>query len=197
MKKTKKETISEEKYTKSQIVNSKIYISNRDLLNAVLRENKKYTKIEIDEIIKNYYKNLIENERDKLVLLDGRTINLFEDIFNEKHTNNTNTERTGNTEADSEKRWEQSMRSYKKYKLESNIKKEYEKLKRRMKYPVHYVRHIIANIGPFGMIICTTGLWSLSEKGLTDHSWIVLAFIIGEVIGMIITIYNIGYVGEY
>lgn len=152
---------------------------------------------EIDEIIKNYYKNLIENERDKLVLLDGRTINLFEDIFNEKHTNNTNTERTGNTEADSEKRWEQSMRSYKKYKLESNIKKEYEKLKRRMKYPVHYVRHIIANIGPFGMIICTTGLWSLSEKGLTDHSWIELAFIIGEVIGMIITIYNIGYVGEY
>ena len=152
---------------------------------------------EIDEIIKNYYKNLIENERDKLVLLDGRTINLFEDIFNEKHTNNTNTERTGNTEADSEKRWEQSMRSYKKYKLESNIKKEYEKLKRRMKYTVHYVRHIIANIGPFGMIICTTGLWSLSEKGLTDHSWIVLAFIIGEVIGMIITIYNIGYVGEY
>lgn len=152
---------------------------------------------EIDEIIKNYYKNLIENERDKLVLLDGRTINLFEDIFNEKHTNNTNTERTGNTEADSEKRWEQSMRSYKKYKLESNIKKEYEKLNRRMKYPVHYVRHIIANIGPFGMIICTTGLWSLSEKGLTDHSWIVLAFIIGEVIGMIITIYNIGYVGEY
>ncbi len=152
---------------------------------------------EIDEIIKNYYKNLIENERDKLVLLDGHTINLFEDIFNEKHTNNTNTERTGNTEADSEKRWEQSMRSYKKYKLESNIKKEYEKLKRRMKYPVHYVRHIIANIGPFGMIICTTGLWSLSEKGLTDHSWIVLAFIIGEVIGMIITIYNIGYVGEY
>lgn len=152
---------------------------------------------EIDEIIKNYYKNLIENERDKLVLLDGRTINLFEDIFNEKHTNNTNTERTGNTEADSEKRWEQSMRSYKKYKLESNIKKEYEKLKRRMKYPVHYVRHIIANIGPFGMIICTTGLWSLSEKGLTDHSWIVLAFIMGEVIGMIITIYNIGYVGEY
>lgn len=152
---------------------------------------------EIDEIIKNYYKNLIENERDKLVLLDGRTINLFEDIFNEKHTNNTNTERTGNTEADSEKRWEQSMRSYKKYKLESNIKKEYEKLKRRMKYPVHYVRHIIANIGPFGMIICTTGLWSLSEKGLTDHSWIVLAFIIGEVIGMIITIFNISYVGEY
>ena len=59
MKKNKKETISEEKYTKSQIVNSKIYISNRDLLNAVLRENKKYTKIEIDEIIKNYMKGKV------------------------------------------------------------------------------------------------------------------------------------------
>ena len=172
---------------------------NKKAMGDPQREELIKSKFEIykDMYLQNYYKNLIENERDKLVLLDGRTINLFEDIFNEKHTNNTNTERTGNTEADSEKRWEQSMRSYKKYKLESNIKKEYEKLKRRMKYPVHYVRHIIANIGPFGMIICTTGLWSLSEKGLTDHSWIVLAFIIGEVIGMIITIYNIGYVGEY
>ncbi len=46
------------------------------------------------------------------------TINLFEDIFNEKHTNNTNTVTYSlNTEADSEQRWEQSMRSYKKYKL--------------------------------------------------------------------------------
>ena len=33
--------------------------SNRDLLNAVLRENKKYTKIEIDEIIKNYMKGKV------------------------------------------------------------------------------------------------------------------------------------------
>ena len=185
---------------REELIKSKFEIYNDMYLQIVLIKRShclNKSASEIDEIIKNYYKNLIENERDKLVLLDGRTINLFEDIFNEKHTNNTNTERTGNTEADSEKRWEQSMRSYKKYKLESNIKKEYEKLKRRMKYPVHYVRHIIANIGPFGMIICTTGLWSLSEKGLTDHSWIVLAFIIGEVIGMIITIYNIGYVGEY
>ena len=58
MKKTKKETISEEKYTKSQIVNSKIYISNRDLLNAVL-ENKSYSKKEINEIIKNYKKGKV------------------------------------------------------------------------------------------------------------------------------------------
>lgn len=59
MKKTKKEPISEEKYTKSQIVNSKIYISNRDLLNAVLEENEKYSKTEIDKIIKNYMKGKV------------------------------------------------------------------------------------------------------------------------------------------
>ena len=55
MKETKKKLVNEEKYTKSQIVNSKIYISNRDLL----KENKKYTKIEIDEIIKNYMKGKV------------------------------------------------------------------------------------------------------------------------------------------
>lgn len=59
MKETKKKLVNEEKYTKSQIVNSKTYISNRDLLNAVLKENKKYTKIEIDEIIKNYMKGKV------------------------------------------------------------------------------------------------------------------------------------------
>ena len=152
---------------------------------------------EIDEIIKNYYKNLIENERDKLVLLDGRTINLFEDIFNEKHTNNTNTERTGNTEADSEKRWEQSMRSYKKYKLESNIKKEYKRLKKRMKYPMHYARYIIANIGFFVMIICTTGLLNASESDISGHSYVVGALLIASIISIIITICNISYIGEY
>lgn len=152
---------------------------------------------EIDEIIKNYYKNLIENERDKLVLLDGRTINLFEDIFNEKHTNNTNTERTGNTEADSEKRWEQSMRSYKKYKLSTNIRREYKRLKKKMKYPMHYVRHIIANISYFGMIIFTTGLWSLPKKDITNLSCIAIIFIIGAIISMLLTIFNISYVGEY
>lgn len=60
-KETKKEVkkVAEEKYTKEQIVNSKTFINNRDLLNAVLKENKKYTKIEIDEIIKNYMKGKV------------------------------------------------------------------------------------------------------------------------------------------
>ena len=54
---TKKEVkkVAEEKYTKEQIVNSKTFINNRDLLNAVL-ENKSYSKKEINEIIKKYKK---------------------------------------------------------------------------------------------------------------------------------------------
>lgn len=57
---TKKEVkkVAEEKYTKEQIVNSKTFINNRDLLNAVL-ENKSYSKKEINEIIKNYKKGKV------------------------------------------------------------------------------------------------------------------------------------------
>lgn len=49
---------AEEKYTKEQIVNSKTFINNRDLLNAVL-ENKSYSKTEVNEIIKNYKKGKV------------------------------------------------------------------------------------------------------------------------------------------
>jgi hypothetical protein len=64
MKTSKKETkkelkkVAEEKYTKEQIVNSKTFINNRDLLNAVL-ENKSYSKTEVDKIIKNYKKGKV------------------------------------------------------------------------------------------------------------------------------------------
>ncbi len=59
-KETKKEVkkVTEEKYTKEQIVNSKTFINNRDLLNAVL-ENKSYSKTEVNEIIKNYKKGKV------------------------------------------------------------------------------------------------------------------------------------------
>lgn len=59
-KETKKEAkkVAEEKYTKEQIVNSKTFINNRDLLNAVL-ENKSYSKKEINEIIKKYKKGKV------------------------------------------------------------------------------------------------------------------------------------------
>ncbi|MEE0769595.1 MAG: hypothetical protein UIT70_07055 [Clostridia bacterium] len=59
-KETKKEVkkVTEEKYTKEQIVNSKTFINNRDLLNAIL-EDKSYSKKEINEIIENYKKGKV------------------------------------------------------------------------------------------------------------------------------------------
>lgn len=59
-KETKKEVkkITKEKYTKEQIVNSKTFINNRDLLNAIL-EDKSYSKKEINEIIENYKKGKV------------------------------------------------------------------------------------------------------------------------------------------
>lgn len=61
MKKTKKQDDvhkKEEQFTKEQIVNSRIFIDNRDLLNAIL-EDKSYSKKEVDEIIKNYKKGKV------------------------------------------------------------------------------------------------------------------------------------------
>lgn len=63
MKVTKKDTknkIAEDKYTKKQIVNSKTFKENKDLLNALLEENKLYTKNEINEIIKNYKEGMVK-----------------------------------------------------------------------------------------------------------------------------------------
>jgi hypothetical protein len=61
MKTSKKEVkkVTEEKYTKDQIVNSKTFINNRDLLRAVLKEDKSYSKKEINEIIENYKKGKV------------------------------------------------------------------------------------------------------------------------------------------
>jgi len=53
-KKSKEDNITEDKYTKNQIVNSKTFKDSKDLLNAILKEDKNYTKGEIIEIIKNY-----------------------------------------------------------------------------------------------------------------------------------------------
>ena len=60
-KETKKEVkkVTEEKYTKEQIVNSKTFINNRDLLNAIL-EDKSYSKKEINEIIQKYMKGKVK-----------------------------------------------------------------------------------------------------------------------------------------
>ena len=63
MKVTKKDTknkIAEDKNTKKQIVNSKTFKENKDLLNALLEENKLYTKNESSEIIKNYKEGMVK-----------------------------------------------------------------------------------------------------------------------------------------
>lgn len=52
--------ITEEKYSKKQIVNSKIFNNNKDLLNALLNENETYTKNEVYEIIEKFKKGKVK-----------------------------------------------------------------------------------------------------------------------------------------
>lgn len=59
IKKDTKKKIIEEKYIKKQIVNSKAFKDNKDLVNALLDENKLYTKNEVSEIIKKYKKGKV------------------------------------------------------------------------------------------------------------------------------------------
>ena len=60
MRTSKKEIkkVTEDKFSKEQIVNSKTFINNRDLLNAVV-EDKSYSKKEINKIIENYKKGKV------------------------------------------------------------------------------------------------------------------------------------------
>lgn len=62
MKTSKKETkkIIEEKYTKEQIVKSKTFMNSRDLLQAILKEDKSYSKNEIYEIIEKFKKGKVK-----------------------------------------------------------------------------------------------------------------------------------------
>jgi len=48
----KKETLKISKFTKEQLVNAKKYSNRKDLLNALLQENKLYTFDETDELIR-------------------------------------------------------------------------------------------------------------------------------------------------
>lgn len=60
-KKIEKEVIAitEDKFSKEQIVTSKNFRSEVDLLNALLKENKKYTIKEVNEIIKKFKKGKV------------------------------------------------------------------------------------------------------------------------------------------
>ncbi|EQF23461.1 hypothetical protein I4O96_13095 [Clostridioides difficile] len=54
-------TLSKEdsyKFTKEQIVNSKKYISRKDLLNAILKENELYSFSEVDDRINKFMKGV-------------------------------------------------------------------------------------------------------------------------------------------
>jgi len=53
------ENIAEDKFSKKQIVSSKRYRNNVDLLNAVLKDNKTYTLKEVDEIIEKFKKGKV------------------------------------------------------------------------------------------------------------------------------------------
>lgn len=53
------EIVDEDKFSKKQIVTSKRYRSNVDLLNAVLKDKKTYTLKEVDEIIENFKKGKV------------------------------------------------------------------------------------------------------------------------------------------
>lgn len=46
-------TETEEKFTKDQIVRSRTYARNRDMLSAVLEDGKTYSKSEVEKIIEN------------------------------------------------------------------------------------------------------------------------------------------------
>ncbi|MDY5647126.1 MAG: hypothetical protein SPF22_09000 [Candidatus Onthovivens sp.] len=60
MKTSKKEIKNtEDKFSKEQIVKSKRFRNNIDLLNAILKENKQYTLKEVEEIIKNFMKGKV------------------------------------------------------------------------------------------------------------------------------------------
>lgn len=54
------EITQEETYTKQAILNSKRYIKQKDLVNALLDEDKKYTLKEVDNTIRKYLKGVIK-----------------------------------------------------------------------------------------------------------------------------------------
>lgn len=58
-KKKTNEIVAENKFSKKQIVISKKYRNNVDLLNAILNDKKTYTLKEVDEIIKNFMKGKV------------------------------------------------------------------------------------------------------------------------------------------
>ena len=57
--KNKKEDATAEKFTKQQILNSEKYIKHKDILTAILKEDKTYTKDEVELKIKEFLKRRV------------------------------------------------------------------------------------------------------------------------------------------
>ena len=57
--KTKKVKQVKDTYSKEQIVKSRRFANHVDLLNATLKDNKKYTLNQVEEIIINYMKGKV------------------------------------------------------------------------------------------------------------------------------------------
>ena len=58
--KENEESIQQDKYTKHNLLNSKRYIKQKDLINALLEDDRKYTLQEVDSIINKYLKGVIK-----------------------------------------------------------------------------------------------------------------------------------------
>lgn len=58
--KESEEPIQQDKYTKHNLLNSKRYIKQKDLINALLEDDRKYTLQEVDSIINKYLKGVIK-----------------------------------------------------------------------------------------------------------------------------------------
>lgn len=54
------EAITENRFTKKQITDSKKYVHNRDLLNVLLDNSKEYTFLEVDSLIGDFMKGKVK-----------------------------------------------------------------------------------------------------------------------------------------
>lgn len=58
--KAKKEEITEERFTKEQIVSSEKYKKNKDILTAILKQDETYTKEEVENTIQEFLKRRVK-----------------------------------------------------------------------------------------------------------------------------------------
>lgn len=59
IKKEEKKVVIENKFTKEQLISSKLFSNNKDILSATLENNKEYTKKEVQEIIEKFKKGKV------------------------------------------------------------------------------------------------------------------------------------------